>query len=89
MAQDVMSAHGTCVSIERFFSTGPDLLSHRRQRLSAQSIRECLTLKCWLRRKKTPNAETEFIGESFIFKVLGDSIPRISEDDSDQDDENV
>lgn len=80
-----MSAHGTGVSVERFFSSGPDLLSHRRQRLSAQSIRECLTLKCWLRRKKKPTGESEFIGESFIFKVLGEGICENADEEDDGD----
>lgn len=52
MAMDVFSVHGTGVSVERFFSSGPDLLTVRRQRMSAENVKKSLTLKQWLKRKR-------------------------------------
>lgn len=78
MAKDVHSAQGTGVSIERFFSSGPDLLTCRRQRLSAESIKECLSLKCWLRRNKCLETD-EIFGNSLISKVLGEDADEIVE----------
>lgn len=45
MARDYLAIPGTGVPVERLFSTGPDLLSPRRQSLKPQTIKECLCLK--------------------------------------------
>jgi hAT family C-terminal dimerisation region len=51
MARDFLSAAGTGVPVERLFSCGPDLLSHRRQSLSPERIQQCLCLKSWTKFK--------------------------------------
>lgn len=49
MAKDFLSASGTGVPVERFFSSGTDLVTPKRQRLNVETIRKTLCLKGWLR----------------------------------------
>jgi hAT family C-terminal dimerisation region/Domain of unknown function (DUF4413) len=51
MARDYLSASGTGVPVERFFSNGSTLLTPSRQSLSPHKICECVSLKCWLKFK--------------------------------------
>jgi hypothetical protein len=70
MAKDVVSVHGTGVSVERFFSSGPDLLDPKRQRITAESVRKCLALKAWIKRNK--NESTDQIFKNMrVWKSLG------------------
>jgi hypothetical protein len=55
MARDYLAIPGSGVSVERLFSHGPDLLSHRRQRLTDESIRMCLCLNNWISRGVSGN----------------------------------
>jgi len=49
MARDFLPIAGSGVAVERLFSSGPDILSHRRQQLNDESIRMSICLKNWLR----------------------------------------
>ncbi|ODM89477.1 Zinc finger BED domain-containing protein RICESLEEPER 3 [Orchesella cincta] len=49
MAKDFLAVSATGVPVERLFSNGPDLLTSRRQRLNADTIRQCMCLKQWLK----------------------------------------
>ncbi|KZV90026.1 hypothetical protein EXIGLDRAFT_559559, partial [Exidia glandulosa HHB12029] len=48
MAMDYLSIPATSVDVERTFSKGRILLSHIRNRLSAQSTRALLCLNSWI-----------------------------------------
>ncbi|KZV99873.1 hypothetical protein EXIGLDRAFT_572679, partial [Exidia glandulosa HHB12029] len=48
MALDYLSIPATSVDVERTFSKGRTLLSHIRNRLSAQSTRALLCLNSWI-----------------------------------------
>ncbi|KAJ6634728.1 putative AC transposase [Pseudolycoriella hygida] len=52
MAKDFLAASGTGVPVERLFSDGPDLLSHRRQSMAPETIKICICLKSWLKSKE-------------------------------------
>lgn len=49
MAKDFLGASGTGIPVERLFSSGPDITSPKRQRLSAESIRMLVCLKSWMK----------------------------------------
>ncbi|KAJ6647844.1 Zinc finger BED domain-containing protein DAYSLEEPER [Pseudolycoriella hygida] len=52
MAKDFLAASGTGVPVERLFSDGTDLLSHRRQSMAPETIKICICLKSWLKSKE-------------------------------------
>jgi len=51
MARDYLPIAGAGVAVERLFSSGPDILSHRRQQLADKSIRMSMCLKNWMNTK--------------------------------------
>jgi hypothetical protein len=51
MARDFLAVSGTGVPIERFFSSGPDLLSPRRKSMKGATTRICMRLRPWLKSK--------------------------------------
>lgn len=73
MARDFLSISGTGVPVERLFSTASDILSHRRQRLSPQSIKECMCLKNWMKREDTLMIHQTEINEAIQYKILGET----------------
>lgn len=70
MAKDFLAASGTGVPVERLFSCGPDLLSHRRQAMSSETIKMCVCLKSWLKNKQLFE---ENIREAISHKLGGDA----------------
>jgi len=69
MARNYLAPCGTGVPVERLFSLGPALLSCNRLKMSPQTIRECISLKCWLR-FKDKNENLEF-GSAVSEKIFG------------------
>lgn len=67
MARDFLAVPATGVPVERLFSTASDLLSCKRQCLSAKTIREFICLKNWYKK-----FNTDFIMEAVEAKALGD-----------------
>lgn len=52
MAKDFLPASGTGVPVERLFSSGPDVLSPRRQAMAPETLKICVCLKAWLKNKQ-------------------------------------
>lgn len=80
MVKDVLSVHGTGVSVERFFSSGPDLLDSKRQRLTAESVKNCLTLKAWVKRKNVDQSD-ELFRKLRVLKSLGPEFEDLNAED--------
>ncbi|KAJ6648282.1 putative AC transposase [Pseudolycoriella hygida] len=53
MARDFLPAAGTGVPVERFFSSGVDVVSPKQQSMSAQTIQMRICLKAWLKEKNS------------------------------------
>ncbi|KAG4068357.1 hypothetical protein HA402_007877 [Bradysia odoriphaga] len=70
MARDFLAASGTGVSVERLFSSGPDVISNKQQAMSPETVRMRICLKAWLRTKGSVNAA---ITKAIAYKLgLGD-----------------
>lgn len=70
MARDFLAVSGTGVSIERFFSYGPDLLVPKRRSMRDETARECLCLKAWLKSKNKIGLQ-ESASNALAHKILG------------------
>lgn len=57
MAKDFLPASGTGVPVERLFSSGPDVISHRQQSMKPETIQMRICLKAWLKSKNSFNDE--------------------------------
>lgn len=55
MAKDYISAAGTGVPVERLFSSGPDVISNKQQRMNPETIQMRICLKAWLKSKNSFN----------------------------------
>ncbi|KAJ6639605.1 putative AC transposase [Pseudolycoriella hygida] len=55
MAKDYLPAAGTGVPVERLFSSGPDVMSNKQQRMHPETIRMRVCLKAWLKSKNSFN----------------------------------
>lgn len=51
MAKDYLAASATGVPVERFFSGGTDIVTPKRGKLKAATIKEIMCLKYWLKIK--------------------------------------
>jgi len=51
MARDNLAIAGADFAVEDLFSSGNDILSHRRQQLADESIRMSVCLKNWMKTK--------------------------------------
>ncbi|XP_035708216.1 zinc finger BED domain-containing protein DAYSLEEPER-like [Folsomia candida] len=71
MAKDFLSASGTGVPVERFFSGGTDLVTPKRQRLNAETIRKTMCIKGWMRSRN--NKFKEYASVAIKGKMGGGS----------------
>ena len=71
MARDYLAASGTGVPIERTFCLGTELLTSERHQLSAEAVRSCMSLKCWLK-FKSPEEFLKQAGAEVIKKMTGE-----------------
>ncbi len=70
MARDYLGACGTGVPVERLFSGGPRLLTHTRQAMTAQTIKECISLQGWIKAKSHHEFKSQLC-EAACDKLLG------------------
>lgn len=71
MALDYLAVPGSGASVERMFSNGVDLISHRRHSLASETIQKAMCLRGW----KLSANQTEFKKlhrQSTVEKFLGD-----------------
>lgn len=69
MAKDFLSASGTGIPVERLFSSGPDIITAKRQCLTAESIQKLVCLKSWLKQgfeKDLKDALVHKMGVNFV-----------------------
>ncbi len=71
MAKDFLSACGTGVPVERFFSTGTDFITPKRRRLNAESIRKTMCLRGWILSQNKQNFR-EYTCNAIREKMLGE-----------------
>lgn len=70
MARDFLAISGTGVPVERLFSTGAELMSAYRHRMTHQTVRELMCLKNWMRASKN-DISNEFL-EALKYKLIGE-----------------
>lgn len=66
MAKDFLAVAGSGVPVESLFPKGPDLLSHRRLNMKADTIKQCICLKSWLK-----FIDAKCFGDSVAEKMCG------------------